>query len=875
MTMSDGSQVNDTSAVTWSSSSASVYVSTAAASYGTITGVSIGGGVVTAIDPSSGLSASAIVTVSIDTSDSAAQEFSPFVNPIGNWSFGALNGVAFQLAATSGPDGVGDDTWSVPGQAMILHNGTNGFTYQEYTTEYYDYPNFINGYSSGGSILQLGELINYSSYVPPQGLSLNPYGEAADARWTAPTSGVYSVTATFYGEAYESPAPGSCEMFHGCCTPYCHGCIIGQCYCGDDYCDHYTYAECSPYYVACTVLETFYANTTVAVTLNGTPLYSQVVSSNGLYQTFTTTVAVQAGDTLDFSAMANGSPYGPDGRYAATTIFTAQISGGTTCAAPTPPGLGTLVGISLSPPAANVIGGGTTTFEVLGYYSNQPSTPVNVTSQAHWQVSGSDLTVDANGDVSYSGTNIATGSVTATVGTLTTSGGVRVWDPTRWAQIQTLTISASNPNFGTGANFWYGGLGDCADVVDTVSYSDGTSEDVTATTIWGGDQPVVFGNVFDVSRARGGYEVLTATLGGTSPVAQQGLYIGITTTFNGTCTDPRVPGAVWQVFTSPADGSLYTGQATQQTASAYHADGSLRDVTPSTTWLACNSSIVDVSSDGWVTGVAPGSSTILAAVGTMGAVASYGVSPGPTPGNVTSLFIRPSANNLVNGSSFPARTIATYDNLPGYLFNVTPQTVWSTSDPTIVTVLPSLSGPTNTTSSVGIGSATVIATFGSTTTGENIRVWDPTRAAQLTSITPNFGTENPYCIGDQFSNVANFSDGTTEDVTATTQWLPLGNAGYAFVSREGYMSPLGNYTGYLEAQASLGQVQSSLGQSFALPLPGEIGIFGQCPGPSCSSRVLLFCCAPGCVGRGRSKYSSIPRSPSLASGRSRRKSTPC
>jgi hypothetical protein len=148
------------------------------------------------------------------------------------------------------------------------------------------------------------------------------------------------------------------------------------------------------------------------------------------------------------------------------------------------------------------------------------------------------------------------------------------------------------------------------------------------------------------------------------------------------------------------------------------------------------------------------------------------------------------------------------------------------------------------TTAAGIGSATVIATFGSTTTGENIRVWDPPRLAQLTTTTQSFNV-NPLCIGEQVTNTANFSDGTTEDVTATTQWSPVGYDGYGFLSRTGYFSLIGNYTGYIE-------VLASMGRGLDQPRGGYIGVFGPCGGPTCSDAVKdgfetgVDCGGPAC-----------------------------
>jgi hypothetical protein len=165
--------------------------------------------------------------------------------------------------------------------------------------------------------------------------------------------------------------------------------------------------------------------------------------------------------------------------------------------------------------------------------------------------------------------------------------------------------------------------------------------------------------------------------------------------------------------------------------------------------------------------------------------------------------------------------VATFDNLPGYQFNVTPQTTWGTSDPTIVGVASSVAGPTNTTTANQIGTATVTAAYGGASTTQAVRVWDPARLAQVTS-TAVRTVEFPGCAGQQVTMTANFSDNTTEDVTPWTQWSPLGDSGYGLLSLGGYFTPTGNRNGYL-------QIMGSMGRGIYLPVAGYIGVFGTCP----------------------------------------------
>jgi uncharacterized protein YjdB len=831
VTMSDGSQVDETKAVVWASSNASVYVASSSVAYGQVTGVSIGSATVTATDSASGLTASATISVSLRTSDSAAQEFSPYVNPVGNWSFGALRPGPFELATTS-EQIAGNDVWLAgSSDAQILHNGTGATTQWEYGTVSY----LSEGYTG---YFYTTSWSDYAASLPPGGLALQPLNEAAAARWAAPSAGIYTIAATFTGQSYVGTASGTCVFYDWCCQASCHSWCFLSCCSGAYYCDYNSFYTCGTYSSSCTTEVTQTTTTDVSVLRNGTPLFSNFVNLNGAgnQQTFTTTVALQAGDTIDF-VVGNGGDgtTGTDGRYKDTTLLDAQITGGATCASLNQPGPGKLVDLKLSPSGANVTGAGSTAFQALAYYANQPTNAVDVTAQAAWTASGSDLAV-SGGSVSYSGLVFAPGSVGATFGGLSASAPVRVWDPNQVSRMQSLTLTSA----ALSGSIWYATQGQCTTVTATANYSDGTVEDVTGNTIWSGFEPVLFGNVLVINAPRSQYIDLNATLGAGFPSATQLLYVGDPSVYSGTCNDSRIPGPAWKVYVSPSSGSMYVGQTASLNASAYFADGSTRDVSARTAWVSCNASVVDAAPDGWITGVAAGSTSVLGAVGSMGGGASFSVAAGPQPGHLTSLFVVPSGNNLVTGASAPAHAIATYDNMPGVIYNVTPQATWSSSNSSVVSVPSSVTGATVTTTATGLGTAKVIASFGGWNNAQTFKDWAPARLAQLTSTAVAID-EFPSCTGAQATLTASFSDGTTEDVTASAQWSnegysgggpwgPLGDSGYAFLSETGYVSPLGHRQSYLG-------VMGSLGVGLDMPRSAPVGIFGTCSGPTCSDGV--------------------------------------
>jgi hypothetical protein len=839
-TMSDSTTIDETSAVNWTSSSPAVYVSSA----GILTGVSVGSATITATDPATGIAGTATVSVGINTNDSVANEFSPYVNPVGNWTFGWEPALGGALTPDTGNWTIGTiSTWADNG-AFVYHNGGA-------TTDY-----------EGLFAMAPNELaLSVPSWNPMQSV----------ARWTAPSSGTYQIAATFSSaayttcsntEVYQCLSSAPCSGVHAWtsvapgavwsdpvgnswfCPPSslrCYGALAsGSCgfSCGTRANDVFEEVVAEN---KCTTQNT---TGTVSVLKNNAVVFQgQLLAAGGNYDA---TLGLNAGDVLDFAYGSNSAT-----SFARLDV---QINAGATCASLNAPGPGTLVGLKLSPTAANVTGAGSTQFKALAYYSNQPTTPVDVTSQSQWTASGSDLAIGAVGSVGYSGTDFATGSVGATFGGLSASAAVRVWDPAHLAQVQSLTLSS--PAGGTGG-IWWTAEGQCDPVTDTATYSDGTTEDVTATTLWSGDEPVLFGNLLVINGTNSQYLTLNATLGAGLPSTSQTVYVGDSTLFAATCSDPRIPGPAWHVYVTPASTNVYQGQTFPVSAKAYFADGSTRDVSAQAVWVSC-SGAVDVASDGWITGIQPGSTTsVLAAVGSMGGGNSVTVTPSPqNKGSLSGFFVQPTANNLTPGATAPMRAVAIYGTPNGVLYNVTAGASWSTSDPTVVTVSPTATGATSTTTAVGTGTAKVIGSWNGLRAAETVRVWSPARLSQLVSVTPSAG-EFPTCSGEQATMTASFSDGTSEDVTASTQFWqapfssangsPIyGDSGYGFLSSTSYFSPTGPYEGYVD-------IISSLGRGILQPTENPVGIWGTCPGPTCSDGIQdgyetgVDCGGPSCA----------------------------
>ncbi|MGP0002733.1 MAG: Ig-like domain-containing protein, partial [Acetobacteraceae bacterium] len=300
----------------------------------------------------------------------------------------------------------------------------------------------------------------------------------------------------------------------------------------------------------------------------------------------------------------------------------------------------------------------------------------------------------------------------------------------------------------------------------TGKYSDGTSQDLTATVTWTSSAT----NVATVSAG-----VVTTLSQGTA---------NITGSLSGVTSPPVTVtvGApiVKSVAVSSTSASIAKGTTVQFTATGTLTDNSTQNVTGSVTWSSSNTSVVSINvngASGLAMGLVAGSSQITASVtnalGTVSASATLTV----TNATLTSINVTPT--DLTGNSSIPLGTVqqftATGTFSDNSTQNITGTVVWSTSPASVASITTS-----------GLATATDLGTFTVTATSGAISgsVSATVSASNLTSIAVL--PANPIIAQNttqQFSATGTFSDGSTHNLTADVTWTssdttdaPIGSA---------------------------------------------------------------------------------------------------
>jgi uncharacterized protein YjdB len=261
----------------------------------------------------------------------------------------------------------------------------------------------------------------------------------------------------------------------------------------------------------------------------------------------------------------------------------------------------------------------------------------DVTSASVWTSDQPGVASVANGLVT--GVSQGTTPIHATYQGLQATGAIQVTagdQPT--PTVTSLTVSG-NTNISVGQN---------SQLTATAHFSDGSSQNVTSAATWSSATPsvatVLGGLVHGVAQ---GAAPITASYGGQNA----------TVTVNVSGSTGPVVNSLSVTGTSP----MTVGQQAQYTAIANMSDGSSPNVTSQSQWTSTNPSVATVDSNGVVTAIAQGTTTITATyqgqTGIVPLTVNNGTPPPPTEPDLIGLEADLTAGvpnvdlaNLINGN---------------------------------------------------------------------------------------------------------------------------------------------------------------------------------------------------------------------------------
>ncbi|MFT3706258.1 MAG: Ig-like domain-containing protein [Archangium sp.] len=285
-------------------------------------------------------------------------------------------------------------------------------------------------------------------------------------------------------------------------------------------------------------------------------------------------------------------------------------------------------------------------------------------------------------------------------------------------------------------------------------FSDGTTADLSEASVWSSSQPGIAA-VSNVAGSRGNLSALaegtvtvTATTGG----------------FTATSTITVSPAQLTNLDVTPSNPSVAAGLSLGFTATGSFTDGSTRDLTTSVTWSVGDGLVASISnadgSRGVARGLRPGTTGITATLTGQTGSTTLQVSAA----QLSSIALTPANPSIPRGLGAQLVAMGTFTD--GSTQDLTEQATWLSSDSNTVSVS-TMSGSKGQTSALQLGSAQVTATFGATQGTTTVTV----TAAVLSSIalTP-VNPSVPAGLSTMLVATGTFSDGTTQDVSASSSW---------------------------------------------------------------------------------------------------------
>jgi hypothetical protein len=358
------------------------------------------------------------------------------------------------------------------------------------------------------------------------------------------------------------------------------------------------------------------------------------------------------------------------------------------------------------------------------------------------------------------GINPGTATLTATMGDVTASYNLRVTAAT----IATLAISpVSPPQLPSGLNSQFAVSG---------TFSDATIQDLTFDAHWASSNTAaatVSNDVGSKGLAHGvaiGSTKISATFDNMSSSAQ------LTVT----------AAALQSIVVTPANPSFLTVSNGSFAATGHYSDGTTLDITSQVSWTSSAPANATIAADGTATNLKQGTTSIGATLAGVSGATTLKV----TGGDLISIALTPANPTLVNDTSMPVTATGTFSN--GTSRDITGKVTWSVTD-TVFATVDAPGGNLAWLNALAVTPAlpqTKLSAKSGTVTGEtNLKVTAPTLKSNGLTITP-ISQSLPVGTSGRFKVTGAFSDGMTQDLTATADWTSsdgataaVGNIGLA------------------------------------------------------------------------------------------------
>ncbi len=311
------------------------------------------------------------------------------------------------------------------------------------------------------------------------------------------------------------------------------------------------------------------------------------------------------------------------------------------------------------------------------------------------------------------------------------------------ATLDSISVTPANPSVVNGLTRQFTATG---------IYSDGTSQDITASAVWS-----TVSSAIATINASG---LATGEAAGTTSV--RAALSGINGATNLTVTAETLSS----IAVAPLNPSVVSGLNRQFTATGTYSNGSVADISSLVVWSSSDIARATMNpngtaSSGLATGIAVGTASISAAMGGQTGTTTLNV----TAATLSSIAVTPVTPSVAMGLTRQFAATGTYSN--GSVADITASVVWSSSDITRATMNPSGTVASGLATGILNGTSVIRATLGSVIGNTTLTV----TAVTLSSIavTPENSSVASGLIR-QFTATGTYSDSSEANITALVIW---------------------------------------------------------------------------------------------------------
>lgn len=324
---------------------------------------------------------------------------------------------------------------------------------------------------------------------------------------------------------------------------------------------------------------------TVTVTNTGGGTLNWTATSRAAWLNVSPTAGTNSGTltlSVDSSHLSAGS-YSGSITVAATGASNTPQTVAVTLTIAGPP---TLVSITVRPTNAAIDVGSSQQYTATGTYSD--GSTQNLSSSAAW-TSGNPSVAMINAAGLAVGMSKGTTTIQAASGTIAGSTNLTVTPV-----LASIAVTPANASIAKGTTLQYTATG---------TYSDGSTQNLTTSVTWSSSSTAV-------ATITAGGSATAAGAGTTTIQADSG-------TIRGTTGLTVTPAVLLSIAVTPANPSIAKGATQQFTATGSNSDGTIQNITATVTWTSSNVAVATISAGGLASGVATGTTTIQASLGTI------------------------------------------------------------------------------------------------------------------------------------------------------------------------------------------------------------------------------------------------------------------